>query len=357
MRKSYVIAGVMAVLATLWIASGMIGKKEKIDEAQIAGAEKASEKQKVEVRLLTASMVTDSIELNGRTEAARRVDLKSEIDGRISEILVKEGEQVKAGQPIIKIDLRDRAAKLSEASHTVTQNEIEYAAAQGLADKGFSSKVRVESARAGLEAAKARLKSAQIELANTIVKAPFDGVLETRPSELGQYLTPGVTVGTVVDLDPVFVTAFVSEQQVGRLTIGGEALVTLPDDGQYQGIVSYISSSAEAATRTFRVKVEVPNADRKIIEGLTAQISLILPGKEAQEISASMLSLADDGRVGVKAVDDANKVVFYPVTVLSNKSDTTWVLGLPQTIRAIVTGQEYAGDGQIVEPIERKISP
>lgn len=352
MKKSYVTAGVLAVLATLWIATGMIGKGSKTDEAKTSDIKTAQERQKVEVRTITAKMVSDSIDLNGKTEAARRVDLKAEIDGRVAEILIKEGEQVKAGQAIIKIDLRDRQAKLSSEQHTVTQKEIEYTAAEGLADKGFSSKVRVEEARAGLEAARARLKTAQIELANTQIKAPFDGVLETRPAELGQYLTPGLTVGTVVDLDPVFVVASVSEQQVGRLAAGGQALVTLPDGRQFKGIVSYIASSAEATTRTFKVKVEVQNPDRQIIEGLTAQVSLLLPERPAHEISSSMFSLADDGQLGVKAVDDANKVVFYPVTVLANKRDVTLVSGLPQSLRAIVTGQEYAGVGQEVVPVE-----
>ena len=353
MKKSYVIAGVMAGLATLWIATGMIGKKSGAGASGEVAQMDRQLKQKVEVRTLTAQKTTDAIELSGRTEAARRVDLKAEIDGRVADILVKEGEGVKSGQAIVKIDLRDRQAKLSEASHTVTQKEIEYKAAEGLADKGFSSKVRVEEARAGLEAARARLKSAEIELANTVIKAPFDGVLETRPAELGQYLTPGATVGTVVDLDPVFVTGSVSEQQVGRLAVGGRAAVTLPDGGQFSGIVSYISSSADETTRTFRLKVEVSNPDRRIIEGLTAKISLDLPEIEAYEISASMLSLSNDGRLGVKAVDDASRVVFYPVTVVSSKSDVTWVSGLPSTVRAIVTGQEYAGEGQEVEAIER----
>ncbi len=223
-----------------------------------------------------------------------------------------------------------------------------------MADKGFSSKVRVEEARAGLEAARARLKSAEIELANTVIKAPFEGVLEKRPAELGQYLTPGTIIGTVVDLDPVFVTGSVSEQQVGRLAAGTPATVTLPDGGIFKGTLSYISSSADETTRTFRIKVEVANPDRKIVEGLTARISLALPEIQGYEISASMLSLSNDGRLGVKAVDEASKVVFYPVTVISSQSDTTWISGLPPSVRAIVTGQEYADEGQEVEAIEEK---
>lgn len=355
MRKSYITALVLAALATLWILSGTMGEPHDKDAAVSetpSAATGSPAALKVEVRRIEAATMADAVEINGTTEAVRRVELKAEVEGRIAEILAPEGARVAAGQPILRIDMRDRQARLSEARHTVTQKEIEFKAAEGLAEKGFSSKVRVEEARAGLEAARARLKSAEVELANTTIKAPFAGVLESRPSELGQYLTPGMAVGTIVDLDPVLVTGFVTEQQVGRIQSGTAATAALPDGGTREGKVRFVAATAEPQTRTFKVKIELPNDDSSIVEGLTAKVSIALPPQPAHQVEPSMLSLADDGRVGIKAVDEAGRVVFWPVSVLSSQRGETWVSGLPASVRAIVTGQEYVRAGDTVEAVD-----
>ncbi len=357
MRKSYLIATGVFVAAGLWVATGMMGRPDEkqapaLKSADSVDAAGTAEKMRVSVRTIRPQPVIDEVTVSGRTGAARRVEIKAEIDGRVTETPVAKGAAVKAGDVLVRIDVRDRQAKRSEAEYSVNEKEIAYKTAQGLSGEGFGSKVRVEAAHAELEAARARLKSADVELANTRIKAPFDGVLEERPAELGQYLTPGSVAGTLIDLDPIKVAGFVSERQVGRIKAGAEAVVTLPDGSEHKGSVSFIASTAEEQTRTFKVEVEVPNSEGGIVEGLTAHIRLPLAEQQAYGVPPSVLTLDDQGRIGVKTINNEGKVAFIPVSVIVSKENTVWVGGLSGDARVIVTGQDFVAEGARVDAVE-----
>jgi len=117
------------------------------------------------------------------------------------------------------------------------------------------------------------------------------------------------------------------------------------------GKVRYVSPSSEPDTRTFRVEVELPNPDGIARDGVTAVTRLALPVEKAHKISPAILTLSDEGIVGVRAVDGDDKTAFYPVKVLGGEDDGLWVGGLPEEVTVIVVGQEYVGDGETVQPV------
>ena len=117
------------------------------------------------------------------------------------------------------------------------------------------------------------------------------------------------------------------------------------------GIVSYVGIVAHPLTRTYAVELEIANPDGRVIEGLTAELELPIAEVMAHRVSPAVLSLADNGEVGVKAVDDANRVVFHPVEILGGTEDSIWLGGLPDTLTMIVVGQEFVQPGQIVRPV------
>jgi multidrug efflux system membrane fusion protein len=351
MKKSYILALLLAVAAGLWVVSGVLAPAQPEAPAPAEAGPDASAAQ-VRVRDSVAEKMTAHVAITGRSQAARRVDIKTEIAGQVVAIVVEKGAAVKEGDVIARIDERDRRARLAETKERVRQREIEYNAARELEEKGFNSKVKLASARADLEAARTALRKAEIELANTEIKAPFDGIIADQRIEIGNYVETGTVAFSIVDLDPIELSGFVTEKQVIALTPGGPVKAQLLNGIGLEGALTYIAPTADPATRTFRIEVAVPNPDMRVLEGLTATLRLPIRETMAHRISPSILTLDDTGRIGVKTVNDANKVEFLPVTIIADEPDHMWIGNLPDRVRLITVGQDYVTPGQTVDAVK-----
>ncbi|MCB1651268.1 MAG: efflux RND transporter periplasmic adaptor subunit [Alphaproteobacteria bacterium] len=354
MGSSKIIAVFIAVVALLWIGSGFILPTKSLQAEETSPDHDAAHKPLIQVRFKTsrAQNYADQVIVTGRTQASRDVEMKAEITGEVISVLKEEGQHVSEGDVLAEIELRNRAAAQAEARQRVEQRQIEYNAAKKLADKGFNSKVRLAQALADLENAKAALKQAQVDVNKTKITAAFDGVIARQDVENGDYVSPGDPVFRLIDLDPIELVGFVSERHVQVLTLGASASAAFLDGTVLQGAISYISPVSDEQTRTFRVIVRADNPDLKIKDGLTAKMALPASEKQAHRISPSVLTLDTEGRIGVKIVDENNAVQFMPVEILSDKTDSMWVAGLPAQVRLITVGQDFVASGQTVEPIE-----
>ncbi len=352
MNKSIITALILAVLAVGWILSGQFGANDANGE-DTAGTETqaAAAPMKVRVADLKAIARVDTVDVTGRTEASRKVQLRSETEGQVIELYVRRGEEIAAGTPIAKLRLDERPAKLAEARATLKQREIEYKAASQLNERGFRSETEKAAALARLDAARAVVEQIQIDIARTTFEAPFDGIIGAEHVELGDYVRVGDVAATVVDLDPILVVGQVSERQVGKVTVGMPGTIRLIDGSERDGIVRYVSAVADPATRTYRIELEVANDDRTIRDGLTAEIEVPVNSGMAHFVTPSTLTLNDEGIVGVKTVNAEDVVVFNPVDIIADEPDGVWLGGLPENIRLITVGQEFVIDGEKVTPV------
>lgn len=353
MNRPVMIAVLIFLAAIAWLASGFILPHQENTEEVVAEKAAAEENriQQVRVRDLTAEMFTTTVSVTGKTLASRTVELKAEVDGQITELLSEKGVEVKEGQVIARVDKRDRAARVTEAKQLVNQRNIEYNAAQKLEQEGYFSRTRLAQAEADLESAKANLKQAELNLAKTEIRAPFDGVIGDRMVEVGDYATIGNPLFTILDLNPMKLAGFLSERIVLDVTPGAKAMATLLNGTRVEGTVTFIAPAADPATRTFPIEISLPNEDRSVIEGLTAEINIATTERPAMRVSPAVLTLNDAGQVGVKLVNDQNIVEFMPVIILSDKPDNMWIGGLPDKVRLITVGQEFVVPGQKVEPV------
>lgn len=350
MKRSLVIAVVLAVAAAGWIASGTLGDESKRQEARKPPAtvgERAAPAS-VRTRVQQAEEHVTHLVVRGRTEASRNVLVKSEARGRVAEVLVEKGERVTVDQPIVRLEAEDREARLAQALALREQRRIEYEASKTLSKKGYRAETQLAAAKAAFDAAEAAVQSAQVAINNLTVRAPYDGVLDSRGVELGDFLDIGDVVGRVVDLDPILGVAEVSERDVGALELGQRGELRLVAGPAREGILSFISKAADPATRTFRVEMEVTNTDAAIPDGMTAELDIPVKTVMAHKISPAILTLSDDGDVGVKLVDQDERVRFVPVRIIEDGPNGTWVAGAPQTARFIVVGQEFVVDGERV---------
>lgn len=342
-----------------------------------------------------ARTVDGAVILRGRTEAIRQVDVRAETSGRVISTPHRRGEMIAEGELMCSLDpgtrqialedararlleaearLPEAKARLAEAEARLAEAEINDRAAERLSEGGFASETRVaattaavEAARAGVESAKsgvtsasagiqsatAAVASAQDELDKLNMYAPFAGLLESDTSELGSLLQPGSLCGTIIQLDTIKLVGFVPEASVDRVKIGAMAGARLTSGREVVGEVTFISRSADPTTRTFRVDVEVDNADLSIRDGQTAEIAIQADGETAHLLPQSALTLDDSGQLGVRLVKDG-RADFAPVSVLRDTQEGIWITGLEPEADVIVVGQEFVTTGVAVQATYRE---
>ena len=99
------------------------------------------------------------------------------------------------------------------------------------------------------------------------------------------------------------------------------------------------------------VEIVIPNRDRTVRDGITAQIRLFASELRAHFLSPALMTLDEMGRLGVKAVDENDRVIFHPVRILADRTNGIWVDGLPDRLTLITVGQEFVRTGQRIEPV------
>ncbi|MGH6960951.1 MAG: efflux RND transporter periplasmic adaptor subunit [Dongiaceae bacterium] len=358
-KTSYFIAASVAIAAAAWVLSGQLDSKQPVTEAASAMSDAATEAAlpQVRVRRQTAEPRAVEIVLRGRTDAVRSVEVRAETKGRVAEVFARKGALVQEGDILARLADDDRQARLRQAKALLAQREIEYDNAKKLSAKGYRAETDVADAMAKLEEAKADVASMEIDIRYTTIRAPFRGVVELRPVEIGDFLNIGDPVATIVDLDPILVVGQVSERDIDKVKSGMTGNALLATGETVKGSVRFVSAAADEQTRTFRVELEVPNPDRHIVQGVSSELRLPVADLPAHRVSPAILTLADNGDIGVKILGPDSVVEFQPVTILADGPDGVWLTGLPATVTFITVGQDFVGIGQKVEPVPETGDP
>jgi len=346
-KASHLTALFLALGATLWVASGVVtGNVPEAPKSMEAQAEETV--PEVRVILSVAEERLREVVLFGRTEAVDAADIAAETSGRVVKKAVEKGAWVKKGQVLLQLAMDDRKARLAEAEAKVKFQEIAFNAAQRLSKKQFQSRVRLAEKEAELETAKANLAVIKLDIARTAIRAPIAGFVDDLPMSVGDYVTAGQVVSRVVDLDPLRIVGQVAEKDVARIRQGEKARALLADGRMVEGEVRYVSRTGSEETRTFRVDVWVDNPDGALAEGLTTEMHLPAESETAHLVSPAVLTLDDEGVVGIKAVNADGRVQFHPVRIVADTAKGIWLGGLPERLTVITVGQEYVQPGQKV---------
>lgn len=354
--RSWLVSAGIALVIVVWLLSGTLFPSDTADEdtSHIAGGPSAGEdKQRSNVRVRTqlAEEVQRTIVVNGNTAPARIVELAAETDGRIEYIGAERGSNVDRGQIIVRLDERDRRARLAQAKATVKQREVEFDGREKLKTSSYVSEAQLQEAIAALETARAELTRAELDLDYMSIRAPFDGALQARAVEVGDFVKSGDKVATFVDNRTMIVSANLSEFDAGYVQVGDQASAMLATGDNIHGRIRYVAPVADESTRTFKVELEVDNSDGRLRAGGTAELLIPAETLLAHRMSPSLLTLDDEGNVGVKIVNDENEVEFVVADIALAESDSVWVAGLPKSATLITVGQGYVADGAVVNAV------
>ena len=297
-RQTYITSFITLVIAILWMLSGMLAD----DEFEVKTKTQLETISSVTVLNSTAAEKAKKIKVSGTTEADKLIKIRAEASGTVVSRPVQQGQFVKKDQLICQ-----------------------------LYNAGRTSYPKVN--------------------------APFDGYLETFSVKEGDYLNTGAVCATIIDPDPMRLIGEVSEKEINFVKVGAKAVAELISGKKVEGVVSFVSTSANKGTRTFRVEIDVKNSDRSIRDGVSAQIAIEGDTILAHKISPSILMLGEAGELGIRTVNEDNQVEFKKIDILEDSMEGIWITGLPKNTRIITVGQEYVFQGQTVNVKEISASP
>ena len=349
--KSWLTTAGITIAIALWLASGHIGGGTKSYDSEQNPNVASAPRTSVRVRHQTAVEVTRNITVNGRTAPARIVELNAETDGRVVSIGVERGDRFDAGDVIVNLDQRDRRARLLQAEATVKQRELEFEARAKLMGNSYVSEAQLQEAKALLEAANTELTRARLDVDYMVIRAPFDGALQDRQVEVGDFVKRGDPIATIVDDRTLVVSASIAEYEAHFVRKGSPGTAKLATGQTVSGTIRYIAPVATEATRTFDVELEIDNADGLLRAGMTAE--LVIPAEKiyAHKVSPSLLTLDNEGNLGIKVVNESGIVEFHSADIAMSSSEGVWIAGLPYSATIITVGQGFVNEGAVVDAI------
>lgn len=267
---------------------------------------------RVETVRVARSDASLSLSLPGEVQGSRDAVLASALGGYVESVLVKAGEDVRKGQAIARVNTRSYAAQRAQAQARVQQAADQVQRLEALGDLGAAA--QLSSARLDLAAAEAGLDLASVQLARSVITAPFAGRVAQIDLEVGEVLNPSAPVARLLTLDPVVVTVSISDKDIGAVQAGLEVEVTADARGiPVRGVLTHVDPAADLRTRTFVAEVEVPNPDNRLLPGMIASVAIDQPfAEEALVLPQEFLVTKMDG-VGVFKVGPENRAVWSPV--------------------------------------------
>lgn len=331
MIKTRTVLSIVAVLAASGAAAWFLTK------ADTAAGKKVQAPPAVPVRLARA-VVRDMplrLEITGRTEAYETVTLKSRVDGQVLAVPFTEGQHLRQGDVLLRLDPADFQARLNQAEANLARSQAQFAKARAdveryvaLRAKGFVSEEKVSEMRTAAAAAESTARAdaaaaelARLQLSYTMVKAPFAGVVGAKLVFPGAAVKVNETALAVVNrVRPLYVGFAVPEKYLPQLQAGMrsalksmKAAISVPGGAAWEGDVRFLDNGVDLATGTVQLKAVIPNEDERLAPGQFVNVSLVLdtlkdavvvPAEAVQQgTDSNFLFVAkDDGTVGMRKV-------------------------------------------------------
>ncbi|MFO7304035.1 MAG: efflux RND transporter periplasmic adaptor subunit [Gammaproteobacteria bacterium] len=322
----------------------------------------------VDIAVAEPRVLSRTIPLSGSITPLVQATVMAKVSGDVEIVTVREGQDVRAGDVIARIDTRNLRAEYERELAAVEKARAELELAQlhreknkALLEQRFISQTTYEeseSAYAGsvanLKLAEAQARLAQIALEDAIIRAPFDGTVARRLVEPGEKVSPDSAIVTLVDLREVWLTAAVPAVEIPAVAVGQRARFKVSGFGDrvFEGVVQRINPVAEEGSRAVKIYISVPNPDRALKGGMFAQGTLEL-ASSAPVLAIPQRALRYGGNEPFVYTLEDGKIIRRPVQIGARAEDEGYaeiVSGLVAGERVIVAdiGDRKPGSAAIV---------
>ncbi len=341
------------------------------------------------VHVVTASAegtggVGASLDASGYVVARRKATLSAKILGKVSEVNFEEGQKVKAGDIVARLDdsnyqaaLRQAQAQARQARAAFDNTSPIYSRYQHLKQQGAIStdamenqRLAYDNARTAYDVSQAQVSLAQSNLRDTLVRAPFDGVVTVKVAQVGEVVAPSAAGGgdtrtgivTIVDMDSLEVQVDVSENYIDRVQIGGPTVIHLDAYPEWDipGSVIAIIPTADQSKGTVEVRVAIKTRDARILPQMAARVGfLTTPDKAAPQavsrVSVPVSAVQGSGRTGSVFILGADDKIEKREVALGLKTGQSVVIlsGLAAGDRLAADGLDKLHDGDRVRVVEQ----
>lgn len=345
--------GYYAIYGYPFAKSGSGGAEGGRDAAAPKGGEQRQGRRgsPVEAGLARKGVATDDLWSVGSLRSDESVQISAEVAGRISEILFKEGEDVKAGEALIKLDDALANADLSDVKARLILAQSNYDRAQTLSRSGSGTERVLDESTAALETARAAVQLAETRLAKLSITAPFPGRTGLRTLSIGAYATPGAPIVNLEKIDQLkldfrvpetVLTQVSSEQEV-------EATVDAHPGRKFAGKVYAIDPQVDVNGRSLRIRARIDNADLALRPGLFARV--IIKGlEERQVVRVPESAVVPRGADTIVFTIVGGKAKENKVSLGRRRAGEVEILqGIEDGMQVVISGQMNLKDGSPVE--------
>ena len=217
----------------------------------------------------------------GDLAAVHQVNVTSDVNGRVTEIMFTAGASVKSGTPLLQLFDGPEQADLASFKAQATMAQLSLERAKQLASRQFGPQATVDQAQSSFDQANAGIAKTQAIISQKQVQAPFDGELGVRKVEVGQYLTAGTQIVSLTDLSQLYANFTVTEKDSGALKVG--QIVRIAVDAypgrKFEGKITTIEPQIATETRNIRVQATIANPEKILKPGMFATTTVVLPDR------------------------------------------------------------------------------
>lgn len=359
-RNALVAPGCVALVALLLAGCGRNAGGEQpgrgASQAQGQGGPGARGGQRpaapVDVAVAERRRVEDAISGTGQIEAMQSIELRPDVEGRIVDILFREGSQVAAGAPLFKTDdaeLRAQVAR-AEAERDLAMQAL--ARTRQLIQSAGATQTDLERAEAQYRGTQASLDLLQLRLNRTTVRAPFAGVVGARMVSIGDFVNSQTRLVSLQTRDPQRATMTVPERYAERLRTGQRITFTVAalPNRSFTGVVDFVDPVVRVPGRTILVKARVPNPRGELQAGMFVEGRLVAAVRDNAVVVPEDAILPVQGAAYVYVVADGKANRRAVETGVRTPGFVEIVSGLSGGEHVVVGGLERLTEGMAVRP-------
>ena len=357
-----VIPWLVVVLIVVFVVKmgGLIKeKKTRLEEAKKAAIKKEVPAVRVITLTLEPRRLVDKINLPAQVEPSKEVWVKAEVPGQVVKVLVDEGQTVKKGQVLMKLDDRDYRTRLARIEANYKLAKLNHDRISALVKKKITAPTKLEEIEAQLKDLSAQHKEARLALSRTSITSPICCLLNELKAKEGDFVGVADPVAQILEIDTVKVTVGVPESDVAAIFDLEEADVLIEALGKLRvkGRKVFLSRQPRTIARLYDLELIVPNPRRRILPGMFARVELVKRVFD-QALAVPLYAVITQGNENVVFVEregraekrniDLGVLIGWQVQVTS---------GLKPGDRVIIVGHRFLDSGQQVEVIKNVTDP
>jgi multidrug efflux system membrane fusion protein len=235
----------------------------------------------VSIAVANTETIPNLLTAVGDLAAVHQVNVTSDVNGRITEIMFTAGADVKEGTPLVQLFDGPEQGDLASFKAQATVAQLSLDRAKQLALRQFGPQATVDQAQSAFDQANAGIARTQAVISQKLVRAPFDGELGVRKVEVGQYLTAGTQIVSLTDLSVLYANFTITEKDSGALKVGHVVRIAVDayPGRKFEGKITTIEPQIATDTRNIRVQATIANPERILKPGMFATTTVVLPDR------------------------------------------------------------------------------